>query len=257
MEQLATMRKRSGGPTNNADAASALVVGTSMLLGLFARCRSGEGQYLETTMMCSNAYVVSDEFFDHDGRQPVSHHDEDGAGPLYRLYPCKSGWVFLAAPMPGDWEELVSALDAVGAPGSLGDDARFATAADRGEHAAELSAAIGAVLAERDAAEWERLLLPHDVACVEVSTKPLSEFTIDHAVMIENGFTAAVQHPLFGSHRRHGPIVTLSETPGRPGPACLVGEHTRTILSELGYSDDQIGDLHDRRIVGWPDAATG
>jgi crotonobetainyl-CoA:carnitine CoA-transferase CaiB-like acyl-CoA transferase len=257
MEQLAVMRKRSGGPTNNADAASALVVGTGMLLGLLARCRTGEGQYLETTMMCSNAYVVSDEFFDYDGRRPVSGHDEDGAGPLYRLYPCTSGWVFLAAPMPGDWDDLLGALDALGVPGSLRDDPRFGTAAGREEHAGDLATAMGAVLAERDAGEWEQLLLPHDVACVEVSTKPLSDFTIEDAGMLENGFTVEVEHPLFGSHRRHGPIVTLSDTPGRPGPGCLVGQHTRNILAELGYSEDQIADLRDRQIVGWPEPAKG
>jgi crotonobetainyl-CoA:carnitine CoA-transferase CaiB-like acyl-CoA transferase len=72
--------------------------------------------------------------------------------------------------------------------------------------------------------------------------------------MVENGFTVDVEHPLFGSHRRHGPIATLSETPGRPGPGCLVGQHTRAILAELGYSDDQIADLGDRKIVGWPEA---
>ncbi len=72
-EQLADINRRYGGPTNNADAASALVVGTSLLLGLLARQRTGQGQYLETTMLCSNAYVVSDEFFDYDGKPEQSH----------------------------------------------------------------------------------------------------------------------------------------------------------------------------------------
>ena len=111
-DRLAAMRLRSGGPTNNADAASALVVGTGLLLGLLARQRTGQGQYLETTMLCSNAYVVSDEFFDYDGKHASAHHDENGTGPLYRLYPAKDGWVFLAAPLPADWEELVTAMAA-------------------------------------------------------------------------------------------------------------------------------------------------
>ena len=51
-------------------------------------------------MLCSNAYVVSDDFFDYDGKSPTAHHDENGTGPLYRLYPAKEGWVFLAAPLP-------------------------------------------------------------------------------------------------------------------------------------------------------------
>ena len=250
MEQLAAMRLRSGGPTNNADAASALVVGTGMLLGLLAKVRTGQGQYMETTMMCSNAYVVSDEFFDYDGRRPVAHHDENGAGPLYRLYPTRSGWVFLAAPLPGDWSDLVSALEAAGAAGSLAGDPRFATAEEREANAGALAESLTAILAERDAAEWEGLLLARDVACVEVATKPFSEFTISDPTMVENGFTEPVEHPLFGSHRRHGPIVTLSETPGTAGPGCMVGQHTRQVLGELGYSEGQIADLAERQIIG-------
>jgi crotonobetainyl-CoA:carnitine CoA-transferase CaiB-like acyl-CoA transferase len=98
-------------------------------------------------------------------------------------------------------------------------------------------------------------LVPHDVACVEVSDGPFSEFTINDPTMVDNGFTAEVDHPMFGRHRRHGPIVTLSETPGSVGPGCLVGQHTRQILGELGYTEDQMADLRQRGIVGWPGQA--
>ncbi len=255
MEQLAAMRLRSGGPTNNADAASALVVGTAMLLGLLARRRTGQGQYLETTMLCSNAYVVSDEFFDYDGKTATAHHDENGTGPLYRLYPAKSGWVFLAAPLDEDWKDLLDALRTVTASDALSGDPRFATGADRVANGPALASELAAVFVSRTAAEWERLLVPHDVACVEVSDGPFSEFTINDPTMVDNGFTAEVDHPMFGRRRRHGPIVTLSETPGSVGPGCLVGQHTRQILGELGYTEDQMADLRQRGIVGWPGQA--
>jgi crotonobetainyl-CoA:carnitine CoA-transferase CaiB-like acyl-CoA transferase len=254
MRRLADMRVRSGGPTNNADAASALVVGTGMLLGLLARQRTGQGQYVETTMLCSNAYVVSDEFFDHAGGHATKHHDEDGAGPLYRLYQASEGWVFLAAPAEGDWDDLAAALAAATGGASLGDGPRFATREARGAHGDELAAELAAVFALRTAAEWEALLLPSDVACVEVSTRPFSEFTISSDTVRANGFTSSVEHPLFGRHDRHGPIVTLSDTPGQPGPGCLVGQHTRQILAELGYSAEQVSDLRQRDIVAWPES---
>jgi crotonobetainyl-CoA:carnitine CoA-transferase CaiB-like acyl-CoA transferase len=92
-------------------------------------------------------------------------------------------------------------------------------------------------------------LLAADVTCVEVSQGAFSEFTISSPTVRENGFVAEVTHPLFGTHLRHGPVVTLSATPGAPGPGCLVGQHTRAILAELGYGDAQIADLHARGIV--------
>jgi crotonobetainyl-CoA:carnitine CoA-transferase CaiB-like acyl-CoA transferase len=254
VRRLAAMRRASGGPTNNADAASALVVGTAMLLGLVARQRTGQAQYLETTMLCSNAYVVSDEFFDYEGKTPAADHDENGAGPLYRLYPAKQGWVFLAAPLPTDWDDLCHGLAASGAD-RFGADPRFAAPEARATNAAELATELSALFAARTAAEWEQLLVAYDVACVEVSEGPFSEFTTSSPTMVDNGFTAEVEHPMFGRHHRHGPIVTLSETPGGAGPGCLVGQHTRAILGELGYTEEQMDELREHRVVAWPDDA--
>ncbi len=149
MARLEDLRLRYGGPTNNADAASALVVGTAMMLGLLARQRTGHGQYLETTMLCSNAYVVSDEFLDYDGvsTSPRGGRDEDGAGPLYRLYPAREGWVFLAAPLAGEWEELTGALAAIAGEEAIGRDPRFASAETRSAHASELASELASVFA--------------------------------------------------------------------------------------------------------------
>ncbi len=256
MAALEEVRLRSGGPTNNADTAAALAVGTGMLLGLVARQRTGLGQYAQTTMLCSNAYVVSDEFFDYEGKVPAARHDDDGADPLYRLYEAREGWVFLAAPLPGEWGDLCAGMGAL-AGVDLAGDPRFATPEDRAAHASELAAVLAEAFATRSAAEWERALAPFDVACVEVARTPLSRFTIEHPVMTENGFVTRVRHPLFGEHVRHGPIVTLSATPGAAGPGCLVGEHTRQVLGELGYSATEFEDLRARGVVAWPDGEAG
>ena len=45
---------------------------------------------------------------------------------------------------------------------------------------------------------------------------------------------------------RAAPPVTFSETPGRVAPPCLRGQHNRSILAELGYSDDEIDDFESR-----------
>jgi len=45
----------------------------------------------------------------------------------------------------------------------------------------------------------------------------------------------------------------LSETPGRVARGCLRGEHTRSVLAELGYTPDDIADLEARDVVFGPD----
>ena len=236
--------RRSGGPTNNADAASALVVGTAMMLGLLARQRTGHGQYLETTMLCSNAYVVSDEFLDYDGVSTSPRGAATRTGRDRCTVSTRPGKGGCSSPPlgTGSGRSYRHALTTVAGAEVLGDDPRFATAETRATHGPELAAALTAVFASRPAAEWEARLVARDVACVEVSRGPFSEFTINDPTMIDNGFIADVEHPLFGRHRRHGPIVTISSTPGMAGPGCLVGQHTRPILGELGYTDAQMTD---------------
>src|SRR6202011_5002236 len=87
MDRLAHINTWNGGLTQNGDAPAAVAVGTAALLGLVARQRTGVGQYLETTMICSNAYIVSDEFFNYPNKVAATTHNEDGVNALSRLYP--------------------------------------------------------------------------------------------------------------------------------------------------------------------------
>jgi crotonobetainyl-CoA:carnitine CoA-transferase CaiB-like acyl-CoA transferase len=243
-----------GGLTLNGDASAAVAVGTAALLGLVARQRNGVGQYMETTMLCSNAYVVSEEFFDYPGKVAAAAHDVDGVHALYRLYPTGAGWIFLAAPLPSEWDDLCRALqESTGDSSLLFDDHRFASTASRRAHDQELAGVLTKVFATRGAAEWESILTRHDVAGVEVSRRSLSEFTISSPTVIENGFVAGVEHPRFGPHRRHGPMVTLSRTPGTVGAGSLVGQHTRKVLAELGYREADMASLRAKGIIDWPD----
>ena len=169
LEGLAAQGAQGGG----ADPTSALVVGTAMLLGLVARQRTGISQFLQSTMLNSSAYLVSEAFFTHGGTTVDPTHDENGLHALYRLYPTSDGWVFLAAPSPSEWADLTAALDEVTAKHwGFTDDARFATPVDRAANDGLLIAALGDVLGSRPAAEWEEELLARGVTCVEVSEVP-------------------------------------------------------------------------------------
>ncbi|HEY3674101.1 MAG TPA: CoA transferase, partial [Acidimicrobiia bacterium] len=45
-----------------------------------------------------------------------------------------------------------------------------------------------------------------------------------------------------------------SDTPGRiAGPPPLLGQHSREVLAELGYSDAEVEYLRDRGVTLWPD----
>ena len=63
------------------------------------------------------------------------------------------------------------------------------------------------------------------------------------------GLTVTFEHPLFGEMVRAAPPVSFSETPGRVAPPCLRGQHNRSILAEVGYSDDEIERFEADKIV--------
>ena len=65
----------------------------------------------------------------------------------------------------------------------------------------------------------------------------------------EQGLLLAEDHPVFGPFWRAPPKVRLSANPPRIVPPSALGEHTRPILHEIGYTDETIDDLVDRGLV--------
>ena len=56
-----------------------------------------------------------------------------------------------------------------------------------------------------------------------------------------------------GRYWRHGPIANFSETPCEEGRRyCALGEQTRDILRELGYSENDLVRLKGAKVVDWP-----
>jgi crotonobetainyl-CoA:carnitine CoA-transferase CaiB-like acyl-CoA transferase len=231
----------------NADGCSSLGVATALLLGLVARQRTGQGQEMLTSMLCTTAYALSEECIEYAGR-PERRTDPQmyGRGALYRLYEAAEGWVFLAAPHAREWERLVRA-EAGFAP--LAGDARFASASARAANDPALAEALGRIFRTRSAADWERALLARGVGCVEVADGPIYRAVMDDPIARDAGFLTEVEHPSFGLHRRLGPLAALSLTPAVARPACLLGQHTESLLLEFGYSPQEIERLEADGVI--------
>ena len=232
------------------DANAALGVCSALVLAIMEQRRTGEGQYVSTSMIGSNAYAYSDDFCSYEGKPPIPLADPElyGLHALYRLYEAKTGWVFLAAPKQKEWEAFCKGVGRE----DLVKDERFKTAEARRQHDESLIEALSALFAQRPAAEWEATLAPQGIGCVEVYERSNSEFFSEDPVMRDTGLVAEVKHPLFGKMLRHGLPSDLSETPGRLAPGCKIGQHTDALLAELGYSPQEVADLKAKRVVSSP-----
>ena len=232
-----------------ADHSTAMVNAVGLVLGLYARERTGQAQYVESTMINANAYLNIDDFYWHEGKQPRPLPDADGYGlhALYRLYQAKTGWVFLACLFDDEWQALCRAI---GRPDLL-DDPRFATGQARATNDDALADELARLFATEEPEHWETLLTAVDVACVKAEDRGMYYFFNDDPHVRELNLLADVEAPRFGEFWRYSPLVSFSETSGRAGPGPLKGQHTRAILKELGYAEEQILDLRERKVVDW------
>ena len=237
----------------NPDPNTSLVVASSALLGLYARRRTGLGQQLFVSMLGANTYANADAFVDYAGVRPRPPLDADlcGPGPLYRLYPAREGWVFLAVVTDGEWARLCELLDE-GERDPLAADVRFATSEAREANAGALADVLGQRFAQRDADEWELLLIAVDVGCVRADGAIPGEFFLRNEQALANGFTPTASHAIWGDYQRWGPLVSFSATPGRYGPGVLAGQHADAILQELGYDAAAIARQREAGVV-WSD----
>jgi crotonobetainyl-CoA:carnitine CoA-transferase CaiB-like acyl-CoA transferase len=229
------------------DGVAALAVGTALCVAAYLQRKGLGGQRLLTTMLQSCAHCLAEDMVEFEGRgaAPTADPEAFGFGALYRLYETGSGWVFLAAPEPGEWAPLVTAL----APHvDLAGDARFATPTARRTHDAALAQAIGVALKGQSAAEWEAELLAQDVGCVVAEERPVEALFIGDFAD-EHGWVSTVDSPILGDYPRLGPFVRFSRSTSVAAVGCTLGQHTDAVLREFGYDTDEIADFAARGVA--------
>jgi crotonobetainyl-CoA:carnitine CoA-transferase CaiB-like acyl-CoA transferase len=230
------------GQVVDGDSSPALAVLATLALAMYHQHRTGEGQFVRTSMIGSNAWCYSDDFCSHRGKPPALVSDEDGwgVGALDRLYPAADDTYVCIAIY--DDAEFATFTTVLGLP-ELAQDAQFATKEARAENEAALIEILETRLAERPATEWEQDMTKADVGCAEVNMQGQPVVTSFDPVLRETGLTFAYEDAQFGEMVHAAPPVMFSETPGRYDPPCVRGEHNRSILIELGYSDEDINGL--------------
>jgi crotonobetainyl-CoA:carnitine CoA-transferase CaiB-like acyl-CoA transferase len=232
---------------SNPDPNTSVVAASAVVLALLARERHGIGQPVYVDMLAANAWANGDDFLDYAGKpaRPAVDAELFGLGACYRLYPARSGWVFLALTSDAEWARFC----ALAQRPQLRDDPRFADAEARRKHDAALADVLGPLLRERDADDWERLLFAQQVGCVRADgASPGAFFAYEEQSRV-NGFIALCRHARFGEYWRWGPLVTVDGLADAYGPGSLAGDCTDALLAELGRSPQEIAQLRAQRIV--------
>lgn len=227
------------GQVVDGDSNAALAVLAAVVLGAYHQRRTGEGQFLMTSMIGANAWAYADDFCSFEGKQPMPLCDSEylGVHALYRNYEAAGGsWITLAVVTEKEWAALVSHDEFA----DLGADPRFASAEGRRAEDTALASALADRFAAQPAEDWEKALGAAGVGCVAAYMGGHAAFICSDETVFNSGLTVEYEHPLFGTMRRGAPPVAFSETPARVAPPCLRGEHNHLLLEEVGYSPEEI-----------------
>jgi crotonobetainyl-CoA:carnitine CoA-transferase CaiB-like acyl-CoA transferase len=249
-----------------ADPIAAAGHAAALMLGLLARERTGRGQHVESQMIVSNIYLNCEDALAYNGKPPRRSPDrlQLGTSPTRRLYqtaPVDSRqplapyanpdphWVFLSA----EADPQFARFCAVAGRADVAGDPRFSSRAGRDENSTALEELLEEIFRTRSAPEWERAAVPEGVGCVMADAMSHFAFLHSDAHAAAVGMMTTSEHPSFGgTYWRHAPALKFSRTPGRAKPFCEKGEHTRHILSELGYDDEEMTKLKQDDVITWP-----
>ncbi len=161
------------------------------------------------------------------------------ANALVNHYVTRDGKRFILCSLDArrHWPRL---CHAIGLP-ELIDDSRFATPESRTEHAAELAAIIDRRIVQHDMAYWQTTLTAHDLIFGPVPTA--EEVAADPQMQANDVFVEVVD-PQHGPMRLVNSPIFVDDAPKRtPAAAPTVGQHTRDVLSSLGYDEARIAEL--------------
>jgi crotonobetainyl-CoA:carnitine CoA-transferase CaiB-like acyl-CoA transferase len=229
--------------TSLGDTGNGFLSALGIIQALYHRDRTGEGQFLRTSILYAHLLNTSMAWITADGTVAADRQRPDaelyGWNALYRLYPTGDGWLCLAASGQRAFERLCVALGR----SELAVDLRFATPDARRANDADLIDELAASFATATAREWFQLLDVHRVPC-EVSDPDyvLRLFSDPEAERLN--LVSSFRHHVMGEMKMAGLPFDLSDTPGKIwGPPAWPGLNTRQILAEVGYTPDEVEKL--------------
>jgi crotonobetainyl-CoA:carnitine CoA-transferase CaiB-like acyl-CoA transferase len=222
-----------------ADKTCAIAAVGAINAALFARERTGRGQFVEVPMFETMVYfVLAEHLYGHTFVPPEAPLGYTRLlAPWRRPYKTKDGYVCMLAYTDPQWRKF---WNTVGKP-DLATDPRFVNLSSRSKNIAELYKIAADSLADRTSAEWLSIFQTLDIPSARIST--LDEvFNDPHLNAV--GMFKTVEHPTEGN-------VVVTQLPFRFSDAKAsakrmqpkFGEHTLEILREAGFSEEDVQSL--------------
>lgn len=216
------------------------------MAALFERQQTGRGQIVEgslfnTALTLMNGTLIEQAVIDRNRVATLNRSQTSGPADTFKT---QDGWVLVQSvggPLFKRWADLMGEEHWL-------TDPRFKDDISRGDHGEEISARLAAWCAERTSAE---VLQEMEAARIPAGPVLSPQQVLDDPHIAAKGLFQATDYP---GMNKPAPLmrtpVELSETPGEiRHRAPTLGEHTDQIMKELGYSEQSIAELREKRVI--------
>jgi crotonobetainyl-CoA:carnitine CoA-transferase CaiB-like acyl-CoA transferase len=219
-----------------ADKTCALSIAGSVSAALFARERTGHGQFVEIPMFEQMvAFVLGEHLFGHNFVPPMGALGYTRlTSPWRRPYKTKDGYLCMMAYTQAHWRKFWTL---VGEPEMMSDP-RFDSIASRAKNVVALCELAGQCITDRTTDEWLARLRELEIPAARISS--LDDLFSDPQ-LAASGFFKRATHPSEGE-------ILYTDLPVRFGGASStserlqprLGEHSFEVLREAGLKENEI-----------------
>lgn len=213
-----------------------------IVCALLARHTTGRGQYIDASMSDGTTQLIGGTLAGYFQTGIIPRRGTDrlaGTKVHYNVYQCRDGkWLSVGSLEPYFYENFVKAI---GREDWLTEE--FAP----NERHAEMIAEARHIFLTRDRDDWFDHLNQTDQCAMKILDA--DDFADDPHVKARE-MVVELEHPKFGPVRQIGFTPKMSGTPAgfrNFGPT--LGQHTDEVLTQLGYTNDQIRDLRETGAV--------
>ncbi len=230
-----------------ADLTAGMFLAMGMLVALHERERTGEGQWVNTSLL--EAQVAMLDF--QAARWLLGHEVPTQAGNDHPtsiptgVFPTADGYMNIAS---GSNVGVARLSKALGAP-DWSDDPDYKDGPSRSKNRAALNQAISEYTRTKPTDEWVDILNQAGVPCGPILS---IDQTMNDAQVRHLGMASPIKHPRLGDQEVVGQAISLGSAGGKPAirrPTPEMGEHTDEVLEWLGYDSNAISEFHQQGAI--------
>ena len=228
-----------------ADLTAGLYTALGIMTALLGRAHTGKGQWVQSSLLQAQIAMLDFQaerwLLDKDVPQQAGNNHPTGIPT--GVFKTNNGHINIAATGGAIYERFCELMQR---PDWL-TDTRFKSPGLRLKNRDEMNAEIEAITITKSSEEWIKSFNKAGVPAGFIYTidQVFEDPQVKHL-----GMAAPIEHPELGSIDLVAQPITLSDHPFEIRSATpQLGEHTDSVLEELGFTDQEIADLHKQSVV--------